>query len=431
MTMNNGKTVYTSDTVEEKYYYVRHKSGLAIYVVPKEFSTCYATLGVRFGSVDSTLFRPDGKCEKLPYGVAHFLEHKMFENEDGTDAMNDFASLGASSNAYTTSGYTAYLFSCSENFYESLTVLLNLVTHPHFTEENVSKERAIISEEIKMYEDKPSSKLYLSVLRSLYPHHPISENVAGTLSSIEKITPEMLLDCHENFYYPGNMVLVVCGNVDIDRVVKIADKCMPDEAREPYVRIKIPYETDVPGEKITTETDVSIPRFALALKEDVSQLSPREKMKRSIAAGMLDDIVFGKSGSLYHLLYNSGRISSSLDFEYEFGDDYAVITLSASSSDPDKATEIISEKLSELISSPPSETDFRRVKKTAYADYICSFDSTEDIAEEMIFDVMSGTDIFEVGTLIKEIDYKYLCDFIVSLFSDNAITVSEIKPKGE
>ncbi len=208
----------------EKCYFARHKSGLPIYVFPKKLSTYYAIFATRYGANDSCFAAKDGDpLLEVPDGIAHFLEHKMFESPDGEDAFFKFGKTGAYANAFTSSTMTAYLFSCTESFRESLEILLDFVQTPHFTRENVDKEMGIIAQEIRMYEDNPSSAMYRGLMQAMYREHPIRRSVAGTVESISEITPELLYACYRAFYHPENMALIVCGDVTAEEVLKIAE----------------------------------------------------------------------------------------------------------------------------------------------------------------------------------------------------------------
>ena len=214
--------VKENKAINEKYYYKKHKSGLDVYVYPKEFGTSYAAFATKFGSCERE-FECDGKHIVLPDGVAHFLEHKMFENPDGRDTFELYAKTGASANAYTTNNRTVYLFSAADNVYESLKILLGFVTEPYFTDKTVAKEQGIIGQEIKMYDDSPEWQLYSGMLNGLYVNNPVRVDIAGTVETIARITPEVLFDAYNTFYNLDNMALVVCGRVEPEKVEEICD----------------------------------------------------------------------------------------------------------------------------------------------------------------------------------------------------------------
>ena len=229
MTLNTEKIIRKSELLGEEYTLIRHKSGLNIYVFYKDISVTYTILGTKYGSFDNR-FRTVGEQDiaDVPEGIAHFLEHKMFEMEDGRDAFELYAANGADANAYTSVDRTAYLFSCTELFEENLRILIKMVTEPYFTPATVEKEQGIIGEEIKMCEDRPWNAMHYSLMNAIYKDSPARIPVTGTIESIAEITPELLYRCHKTFYDPHNMALCICGRVDGDRVVEIVDECISD-----------------------------------------------------------------------------------------------------------------------------------------------------------------------------------------------------------
>lgn len=254
-------------SINEKFYTLHHASGLDIYVIPKKHSTAFAVFGTRYGSADRT-FKLAGEDDYLtvPDGVAHFLEHKMFENEDGTDAFALYAPFGGNANAFTSFTSTVYLFSCTEHFDENLRVLLSFVTSPHFTEETVRKEQGIIGEEIKMYIDNPSWRVYFNLLRALYVHHPVRVDIAGTVESIAQITPEILYRCYNTFYNLHNMALCICGDVTPEQVKAVADEVLKPAPEQEILR-QYPDEPDeVCRPRIEESLEVSRPLFNIGIK---------------------------------------------------------------------------------------------------------------------------------------------------------------------
>ncbi|MBR5817040.1 MAG: insulinase family protein, partial [Clostridia bacterium] len=225
--MNMNFTELRSARLRESYYLGRHKSGLEVIIIPKKQRTFYATLAAKYGSRDNCFkISPDSDFITVPDGIAHFLEHKLFENEDGSDTFSRFAALGASANAYTSNDMTAYLFSATDNYYESLEVLLDFVTHPYFTAETVAKEMGIIEQELKMYEDNPHRWLYQEIVQSLYHNNTVRLNVGGDVESIHKITHEILYKCYNTFYSLNNMVLIISGDAECERVEEVLDKTL-------------------------------------------------------------------------------------------------------------------------------------------------------------------------------------------------------------
>ena len=236
------KTVYRSEKLHEEYVGFRHKSGLQVYVFPKKMSTSYAMIATKYGSLDNRFkTKADTAFTTVPAGIAHFLEHKMFENENGVDTFERFGETGANANAYTSFDHTAYLFSSTERFYESLEILLDCVTHPYFTPETVTKEQGIIAREIQMYEDSPNSLLYYELMRAIYEKNDVRTEVAGTVESIGDITADLLYKCYDTFYNLNNMVLCVCGEADAEHVEAILDRTLK-QAEDPGIVRSYPTE---------------------------------------------------------------------------------------------------------------------------------------------------------------------------------------------
>ncbi|MFR1803348.1 MAG: EF-P 5-aminopentanol modification-associated protein YfmH, partial [Faecalispora jeddahensis] len=257
----------TNERVQDSYYSVKHPSGLRIFVYPKEGSnSTYAIFGTRYGSVDTSFRRSDEQeVSTVPEGIAHFLEHKLFESEDG-DAFARYAKTGASANAYTSFDMTCYLFSCTENVYESLEILLDFVQSPYFTEQTVQKEQGIIGQEIRMYDDDPQWRVMFNLLKALYHHHPVKIDIAGTVESIAEITPEYLYRCYHTFYNLNNMALCVAGNIDPERVLELCDKMLKPSEPTQVERIFEEEPAGVVQDRVEQKLSVTIPLFQLGFK---------------------------------------------------------------------------------------------------------------------------------------------------------------------
>ena len=249
-------------SIGERYYYTKHKSGLDIYVVPKKFRTSYALFSTKYGAADNC-FKLEGDKDfvKVPDGIAHFLEHKMFENEDGSDTFERFAKYGADANAFTSSEMTAYLFSCTSHYDENLEILLDYVTKPYFTPQTVAKEQGIIGQEIKMGEDNPSRARYYNTMEALYADSQIKINVAGTVESIAEITADLLYSCYRTFYNLSNMVLVTSGDITMEQVLAVADKVLPMQEEKKIVRCYNSEKAEVNKKRVKVQMAVSKPMF--------------------------------------------------------------------------------------------------------------------------------------------------------------------------
>ena len=279
--MNNFVTV-NNEKLGECYYFHKHKSGLSVYVFPKSFSTTYAILATRYGSLEQTFrIRGEDSFITVPDGVAHFLEHKMFEEEDGSDAFQKFAPFGASANAYTSNDKTAYLFSATENVLPSLEVLLSFVTHPHFTEENVAKEQGIIGQEIDMGLDRPGRRLWYAVYSALYQKHGIRTDICGTVESISQITPALLYRCYNTFYHPSNMALCLVGDVDPEEVLRTVDGILGESAPIEIERSRPREPKEIAAHRVTVPMAVSRPLFSIGYKDMDVRRTSKEAIRHS------------------------------------------------------------------------------------------------------------------------------------------------------
>lgn len=433
MRNNTVTTEVRNAALGEMYYRIAHKSGLDIYVFPKKMSTAYALFGTRYGSVDNC-FRLAGEEEyaRVPDGIAHFLEHKMFENEDGSDTNEKFTRLGAAANAYTSNEMTAYEFSCTENVYESLALLLDYVTHPYYTEENIAKEQGIIGQEIGMYDDSPVWRIYYELLQLLYAKDNIRINVCGTVESIAEITPAHLYRCYNTFYRLSNMALVVCGDVDPTEVIRVADEVLP-ESTEPAI-IERYFEAEpnsVVAKRSTVKMDIGKTQFAIGLKDVRKKEGGYADAKHRLTVGFLVDILFGISGKFYNELYEEGLINNSFSAFYESSQTAAFLMLTGESDTPEEVYARFADAMRKAKENPPAREDFDRMKRVAYASYVRSFDSTDGIANSMLNAVFEGIDYLEIGNIISEITYEETVEAMNGLFNEEYCVMAVIEPNGE
>ncbi len=373
----------SSKRVGDSYYEIHHPSGLQILVYPKENShSTYAVFGTRYGSVDTSFKRSDeNAADEVPAGIAHFLEHKLFESEDG-DAFSRYAKTGASANAYTSFDVTCYLFSCTENVYESLEILLDFVQSPYFTEKTVQKEQGIIGQEIRMYDDDPQWRVMFNLLRALYHNHPVKVDIAGTVESIAEITPDYLYRCYNTFYNLNNMVLCVAGNVDVDKVLALADKMLKPSKPVSIDRIF----KEEPREVVTSRTEqklsVAVPLFQLGFKEPArKRLTTKEMAETEI----LLEVMASESSPLFRKLLDAGLINeSSFSNEYFEGPGYAAVIFAGESKDPDAVAEAIKQEVDRLRREGINQAAFERAKKAVYGRNVASLNSAENIANALV-----------------------------------------------
>ena len=421
-----------SKLLNEKYYYVKHKSGLDVYVFPKKMASSYALFATKYGSVDSRFKKAtDPDFIEVPAGIAHFLEHKMFENEDGIDTFARFAKTGAQANAYTSFGITAYLFSATERIYESLDILLDYVTHPYFTKETVDKEQGIIAQEIRMCEDNPGRALSFNLLKSMYSDHNIRIDIAGTVESIAEITPELLYSCYNTFYNLNNMALCVCGDVELDEVLASCDRNLKEAEPFDVISEAKPEKAKVDKKYCTCNMQVSMPMFAIGVKDiDISRDS-NERMKKNAAISVISDMLFGKSSSFFNTMYDEGVVSGSVDLWAEHNKSYSFITLSGEAPDPDRVYGRFLDLVEKTKEIGLDKDEFVRCKRVMYAGLVKSFDSTEEIANNFLGYVFDDGDILDFTDIMGNLDYDYTNGLFKSMFRDEYYTLSTVYPVEE
>ncbi len=414
----------TYPTIGETLHEFEHASGLRVYVLPKKgFGKSFALFAADFGSVHNA-FTADGVKIRVPDGVAHFLEHKLFEEEEG-NVFEKFSALGASANAYTSFDMTGYLFSATANVYESLEVLIRFVQSPFFTEENVEKEKGIIGQEIDMYRDDPGWNCFYNGLRAMYEKHPVRIDIAGSAESIAKIDKTLLYQCYNAFYAPKNMLLFVAGDVDPEKVRETVEKTAADR-RSPEVEFALPEEpSGLVQTEIEAEFMVSRPMFSLSFKE----VPLDDPVYADAVYEILGSLLFGKSTSLYKELYAENLISDSFSYGYTAGKGYAFMQIESESPLPEKVREKVLAHIEKVRREGLREEDFARVKKSVFGSIVRLMDDTEKIAHNFVPMAFRGGDFLTypdvVRALTREEVEKVLCD---GLSADKCV-LSVIKPK--
>jgi len=417
-----------SPLLDEKCFVINHFSGLDIYIIPKKLTTTYALFGTKFGSLDIKFKDENGKLIKLPYGVAHYLEHKMFENKDGEDTFEKFARLGASANAYTSFLETRYLFSTSENFEQCLETLLEFVTNPYFTDENVEKERGIIEQEIKMYKDNPSNMLFYTLLRLMYKDHPIRTEISGTVRSISTITKEVLYDAYNAFYSLDNMALCISGDVDADAVERIADKILKKSPKKTLFREYHREDPKVYKKSETIYAEVSEPMFYMGIKDVNISDDPKKRLRKSIIMDLMIDCMFSVTDPFSRKLYESGDITSNLSYDSDHTKAFSFISLFATCDDPEGVFEKIKAHVEEVKEYGVDDNIFEIKKRAAYGAIVSEFDSTEDIANNFMDDVFEGTTTFEYAETIKTISIDEVNELVNEMFCEDHYALAIARP---
>lgn len=421
-------TVKENARIGEKYYYMKHSSGLDIYVIPKKLSSAYALFCTRYGAVDNC-FRLEGEegFTRVPDGIAHYLEHKMFENEDGVDTFSRFAAYGASANAFTSMNVTAYLFKCTENFDKNLEILLDYVTHPYFTPENVQKERGIIGQEIRGREDWPEVVQYMNLLSALYEKSQARIRVAGTVESIQEIDAPLLYKCYDVFYNLSNMFLCVSGDVTPEEVAAVADRMLPTQAEK---KIERSYDREgrEPVKKYVEERfEVAKPMFLLGFKDGFFSADARENQKRSRTMELITETLFGYSSEFAVDVYESGLIDE-LDADYSsVGEAGSFFLFGGESDDVDAALAKFNGYMESVKKNGLDAESFERARRLKYASFVRSFEST-GIAETFAMSLIKDADWFDTGDIIAEITLDEANALVRELFDEKYYAVSVIRP---
>lgn len=408
----------------EKYFSFHHKSGVSVYIAPNGYTTACAIYTADFGGAD-TKFSVDGAVHETPAGIAHFLEHKLFETEDGGDAFRLFSQLGADSNAFTSHTATSFTFSCPVDvFCDSLSVLLHFVHTPHFTASSVEKERGIIEEELNMYEDNPDSRIYYELMKCLYKNDGIRYDVGGTTDSIKKITADMLYFCHSAFYSPQNMSLVISGGIDPEKVAAVMDGQIPEPAPRRVAKIRPPEPVKAYRKLSRINMDVAEPLFSFGIK-DLPPGSQTDMRRRSAALSILCSMLFGASSEFYCDCYEKGLISGDTDAGYYYTENNAYLSITGESKRPFAVKRRIIETIEKALSDGIDDVEFERMKKVFYASFIYSMQSSSSVAYSLLSfcqlkddmlkypDLISGTDSLTALRCLRELYDKDRCAFAV------------------
>lgn len=415
--------------MDEKLIKTQLDNGLNIYIFPKkDYVKQYAMLSVNFGSNDIEFIDvKNGRKRNMPLGIAHFLEHQLFEDKEKS-IFDKFADLGASANAYTNFDSTNYLFSSSSNFEDSLINLIEFVQDPYFSEENVKKEQGIIVQEIKMYQDNPYWKSYFNLLSALYSKHPVKNDIAGTEESVMSITPEDLYICYYNFYLPSNMDLILIGDLDSEKIVNLIRE---NQAKKHFPHFKNPVriikeEPDKVAKKLVKEKmSISRPMVQIAFKDPIRREKPAETIKKEYIVNLLLDIVFGRSSKNYNQLLEQGIIDNSFSCSYRKKPDYAYVHLHGESNRPDLMREKIKEKLVDIDHDEIKE-NFERIKRKYQGSYIRLFNNFSHLASEFINYRRLGIDIFDLASIIDNITLAELLAYSDKIFNKELMVESII-----
>ncbi len=421
---------FRSELLGEEYFKTVHESGLTVCVFPKDMSATYAILSVNFGG-NVTEYEKNGETVILPEGCAHFLEHKLFDNPDGSNADDVFSSLGAYCNAYTSNDKTAYLFSTTENEEKCFEHLIYFVTNPYFTDSTVKKEIGIISQEIRGCIDDPYDRCYIGMLDGMYESNPVKKEICGSEESISRITPEILYRCCEDFYIPSNMLLCVSGRLSPETVLTVVDRVLEHRSRTIPKASGFVERAGVLKPYITREMPIGKPIFTIGVKDTNIPSDARERYKRAQSVNILLNSMFSEAGEFYSDMLDRGLISPGFDVGYSASATTGYIMMSGESDEPEALLDEIKKHIAVVQKKGIDMRDFDREKKCMYASYVSDFDSTEDIAFSLTSYCSEGLDIFSYPDIISEIRYEDVVALSQEMFNDEYFTLSVIYPQGE
>lgn len=420
----------TNEVIGESIYLNQLSSGLTVAVARRPgFKKVFATFATHYGSIDNTFVIP-GTEEPVtvPDGIAHFLEHKMFEKEGGGDVFNDFAALGASSNAYTDYTSTTFLFSSTGRVAENLEILLDFVQRPYFTEANVDKEKGIIEQEIRMYLDMPQDRLHSNLMGALYQNHPVRLDIAGSVESIRTITPELLYQCYQTFYHPSNMVVLVVGDVDPESIWRQVERNQDRKGftlQSPIARIFPSEPPAVRVPRVEQRMPVSAPLFMIGYKDTQISGTGDALLRREVAVSLMWQMLLGKGSPLYAELYQAGLINERFHARYSGGTTFGVSAIGGETLDPRRLESWLVER---LPNQELSREDLARLKKKEMGEMIGLFQSPEDLAYAFNNMFFRGIDLLHYIDVLSSITLDEIQEVRDTQLQERSRAVSLILP---
>ncbi|RSK47816.1 EF-P 5-aminopentanol modification-associated protein YfmH [Bacillus canaveralius] len=424
------------DQLQEELFHEKLENGLNVYILPKPgFNKTYATFTTNYGSIDNH-FQPLDKDEviEVPDGIAHFLEHKLFEKEDG-DVFQQFSRQGASANAFTSFTRTAYLFSSTSNVQENLETLIDFVQDPYFTEKTVEKEKGIIGQEITMYEDNPDWRLYFGLIENLYKNHPVKIDIAGTVESISEITQDMLYECYKTFYHPSNMLLFVTGPVDPERIMKQVkeNQAKKQYDDQPEIKRQLAEEpAEAAVKKQVLKMNVQTSKCLFGIKAPDPNESGAELLKNELTINVILDILFSKSSERYSELYNEGLIDETFSYDYTQEQGFGFAMVGGDTNDPERLSERIAEILAEgkrgIVF---TEENLGRAKKKKIGAFLRAVNSPEYIANQFTRYAFNDMNLFDVVPTLESISLEDVKATANRFISDDRFSVCQVIPKNK
>ncbi len=424
--------IIENSKVKEKLYVEKLENGLTVMIMPKKnIQKKYMIWATNFGSIDNKFIAPNDKEEtNIPDGVAHFLEHKMFEQQNGTNSLDTLTALGVNANAYTTTDHTCYLFECTDNFYPAMDELMDYVQNPYFTDQNVEKEKGIIGQEIQMYDDYPSWAVYMNAMKCMYKNNPIIIDIAGSIESISKIDKEVLYKCYNTFYHPSNMVMCFAGEFEPEALIEEVKKRLKPTEKHGEIKRIYPEEPEQIVKKENTQNmEVSMPIFVIGIKDviDNKNCTSSNIVKKHIAIEILLNMLIGKSSKLYKELYEAELITGEPYLDYEFSKQYAHVSITGQSNDPKKVLEKFEAEIKQMKENDIDLAHFQRVKNMIYGNYVKEYDDVAEICRMFVGDYMKGINSFEYIEEYEQVTPEYTKQVLEEVFKDDKTVLSIVE----
>lgn len=426
--------IIENSQVKEKLYVEKLENGLTVMIMPKKnIQKKYMIWATNFGSIDNKFIAPEDKEEiNIPDGVAHFLEHKMFEQSNGTNSLDTLTALGVNANAYTSTDQTCFLFECTDNFYPAMDELMDYVQNPYFTDQNVEKEKGIIGQEINMYDDYPEWEVYMNAIKNMYKNNPITIDIAGSIESISKIDKDVLYKCYNTFYNPSNMVMCFAGDFEPEKLLEEVKKRLKPTKKQGEIRRIYPEEPEEIVEKEkTVQMEVSMPLFVIGIKDTIEskKCSSDAIVKKHIAIEILLNMLIGKSSKLYKELYEEDLITSEPYLEYEFSKQYAHIAITGQSKKPKEVLNRLLAKINEMKSKDIDINHFQRIKNMIYGNYVKEYDDVAEICRMFVADYMKDINSFEYIENYKQVTPEYVKQVLEEVFKEDKTVISIVEGK--
>lgn len=424
--------IIENSKVKEKLYVEKLENGLTVMIMPKKnIQKKYMIWATNFGSIDNKFIAPNDKEEtNIPDGVAHFLEHKMFEQQNGTNSLDTLTALGVNANAYTTTDHTCYLFECTDNFYPAMDELMDYVQNPYFTDQNVEKEKGIIGQEIQMYDDYPSWAVYMNAMKCMYKNNPIIIDIAGSIESISKIDKEVLYKCYNTFYHPSNMVMCFAGDFEPEALIEEVKKRLKPTEKHGEIKRMYPEEPEQIVKKENTQNmEVSMPIFVIGIKDviDNKNCTSSSIVKKHIAIEILLNMLIGKSSKLYKELYEAELITGEPYLDYEFSKQYAHVSITGQSNDPKKVLEKFETEIKKMKENDIDLAHFQRVKNMIYGNYVKEYDDVAEICRMFVGDYMKGINSFEYIEEYEQVTPEYTKQVLEEVFKEEKTVLSIVE----